>query len=347
MTIVKKVIIILSSILVLLLNSCGDQSSFAVKGRIDGNEAQNMRVVYYANGEVNMLIVPVNDGKFEFEAPLNAPTLVEFFLANKSLLGRAYVEPGDEIKCKLYNNTPYKANIKGNEVSERWTKFLKDNIEITASENTEKKNALVADYINKNKTDILSTLLLITEFQTLENSEEASKLLLMIAPEARQQNIIESYEALLDRSYNIKASGKVSAISHYSSTDSLKTFIPHESSYTIIAFSNKDTRKDGELADSLRELRKAYHGKRLQVIDMSLDADTAIWKKSIKNDSATWRQGWVVGAVSALSLEQLGIYRLPFFIVTDSTGKQIYRGGEIENANAMVNERLKAHKKQL
>lgn len=331
----------------LLLFSCSNPTTFTVEGEIDGGGTQNMRTVYYANGGVNLLIVPVEDGKFEFEANLNTPTLVEFFSPNKILMGRAYVEPGDEIKCKLYNNSPYKAQIKGNEVSERWSKFLKDNIEITASANTEKINALVADYINNNKTDILSTILLITEFHTLDNSEKASKLLLTIAPEARPQNIIESYEALLDRSYNIKASEKVLAISHYSSTDSLKTFIPHESSYAIIAFSNKDSRNDLDLADSLRLLRNSYHGKRLQVIDMSLDTDTTIWKKSIKNDSATWRQGWVVGGVSALSVERLGIYRLPFFIVADSTGKQLYRGSSIESANSIVNERLKAHKKQL
>ena len=343
----KKANIILAAIMMLVLNSCSDPTTFTAEGRIDGDGTQNMRAVYYADGDVKMLIVPVNDGKFEFEANLNTPTLVEFFSANKSLLGRAYVEPGDKIKCSLYQNAPYKTQVNGNEVSERWSKFLNDNIEITASGNSDKINTLIADYINKNKADVLSTLLLITEYHTPENNEEASKLLLTIAPEARPQDLIESYEALLDHSYNIKASEKLSMISHYSSTDSLKTFIPHESSYTIIAFSNKDTRNGGELADSLRMLRKYYHGKRLQVIDMSLDEDTAIWKKAVKNDSATWRQGWVVGAVSAHSIERLGISRMPFYIVADSTGKQIYRGGEIEKAASMVNERLKAHKKQL
>lgn len=329
----------------LLLNSCSDPTTFTAEGKIEGDGTQNMRAVYYADGSVKILIVPVKDGKFEFEANLNAPTLVEFFSANKSLMGRAYVEPGDVIKCDLYKNAPYKAKIKGNEITERWSKFLNDNIEITASGNADKINALITDYINKNKSDVLSTLLLITEYHTPENNEEASKLLLTIAPEGRPQDLIESYETLLDRTYNIKASEKLSAISHYSSTDSLKTFIPHESSYAIIAFSNKDTRNDGELADSLRMLRKSYHGKRLQVIDMSLDEDTAIWKKSVKNDSATWRQGWVIGAVSAHSIERLGISRLPFYIVADSTGKQVYRGGSIEKATTMVNERLKAHKK--
>ncbi len=344
---VKKANIILVAIMMLLLNSCSDPTTFTVIGNIEGDGTQNMRAIYYADDGVKLLIVPVIDGKFEFETNLNAPTLVEFFSANKSLMGRAYVEPGDEIKCKLYKNAPYKAKIKGNEVTERWSKFLNDNIEITASGDSNKINALIIDYVNKNKADVLSTLLLITEYYTPENSEEASKLLLTIAPDARPYDLIESYEALLDRSYNIKVSEKLSAISHYSSTDSLKTFVPRESSYALIAFSNQDTRNDGELADSLRVLRESYHGKRIQVIDMSLDEDTVIWKKSIKNDSATWRQGWVVGAVSAHSIERLGISRLPFYIVSDSTGKQIYRGNSITKAASMVNERLEAHKKQL
>ncbi len=345
--IVEKANIILVAIMMLVLNSCSDPTTFTVKGNIEGEGTQNMRAVYYDDGGINLLIVPVDNGKFEFEANLNAPTLIEFFSANKILMGRAYVEPGDDIKCNLYNNAPYKAQIKGNDVSERWSKFLNDNIEITASENSDKINSLIVDYINKNNADVLSTILLITEYHTPENNEEASKLLLAIAPEARPHDLIESYEALLDRSFNIKASEKLTMISHYSSTDSLKTFVPNESSYTIITFSNKDTRNDGELADSLRMLRKSYHGKRLQVIDMSLDEDTTIWKKSVKNDSATWRQGWIVGTVSSPSIERLGVSRLPFYIVADSTGKQIYRGGSIENAISMVNERLKTHRKQL
>jgi len=69
-----------------------------------------------------------------------------------------------------------------------------------------------------------------------------------------------------------------------------------------------------------------------------------VWKKSIENDSATWVQGWVVGAASAHSIERLGINRLPFFIIADSTGKQLYRGPSVDSVTHRIEELLKAHK---
>ena len=94
----KKLTFIFSLALVLLLSSCGNSSSFNVEGEIDGGGNQNMRVVYIDNGATNLLSIKVVDGKFEFKAEANAPTMLEFYTANKTLLGRAYVEPGDNLE---------------------------------------------------------------------------------------------------------------------------------------------------------------------------------------------------------------------------------------------------------
>lgn len=340
----KNLAFIFSLTMMILFSSCGDNSSFKAEGTIDDGITQNMRVIYYDNETINLLTIKVNEGAFEFKAKLTAPTMLEFYSANKSLLGRAFVEPGDKLECVLYKNSPYKANIKGNDVSERWSKFLNDNIETIAGGNAEKINSLVTKYIQNNKADLLSTLLLLTEYISPKHEADGMTLLSTIAPEARPQYLIESYESLLEKSTNIKANERISMTSFYSNKDSLSTFVPHESSYAIVAFSNNDTRSDGVIADSLRSLRKAYHKKRLQLVDISFDTDTTVWKKSIENDSATWVQGWVVGAASAHSIERLGINRLPFFIIADSTGKQLYRGPSVDSVTHRIDELLNAHK---
>ena len=339
--IVKKISIIFSILVAILLVSCGDATTFTIDGKINDGGTQNMRAIYYADGAVNVLVVPVKDGVFEFEANATEPTMVELFSSNKVLLGRAYVYPGDDIECVLYKSAPYKAEISGNEISERWSKFLSDNREVLESNNTEKINALVEGYINNNKNDLLSTLLLLTEYVTPNNEPMAAKLLAAILPEARPQSLIESYEALLDRSTNVKANEKFGMISFYSSTDSLKSILAHSSSYIVVAFTNIDTRNEGGIADSLRALRGRYHDKRLQIADISLDTDTTVWKKSIENDSATWQLGWVVGGVSSHSIDRFGINRLPYYIVADSTGRQLYRGTSIVDVSKEVNEKLK------
>ncbi|MDE6121334.1 MAG: hypothetical protein K2F63_06050, partial [Muribaculaceae bacterium] len=64
--------------------------------------------------------------------------------------------------------------------------------------------------------------------------------------------------------------------------------------------------------------------------------DTADWRKSVLPDSASWRQGWAAGTVSAIGVDRLAIPSLPFFVVCDSTGRQIYRGSDMTRACALA-----------
>ena len=336
----KKITLLLSLSIMLLLYSCGDASTFSAEGTVKDLGTQNMRVIYYSNG-TQLLTVPVKDDKFEFKAQITQPTIVEFYTSGKMLLGRAFVSNGDDLECTFIKNSPQRAVIEGNDVSERWTKFLNENIETFARGNVKKINSLVAKYITSNKQDILSTLLLITEYINLENEDEAIKLLSTISPEARPQSIIESYEALLDRGNNVKAREKLSTTSYYSRDDSLSTYIPHKSSYSVIAFSNESSRQEEKLAENMRAFSNDYAKKRLQVVDISFDPDTALWKKSTATDSATWQQGWVLGGASAHSIERLGISRLPYYIVADSTGNQLYRGCSIDSVKNKIKRLLK------
>ena len=331
----KNIYFLYALMMIFLLSSCGNSTTFTAEGSIKDLGTQNMRVVYYSNG-VQLLTVPVKDDKFNFEANIEVPTIVEFYTSNRSLLGRAYVSPGDDIECVFQKGSPSRAKVEGNDVSERWSKFLNDNIETFARGNIDNINSLIAQYITAHKDDILSTILLVSEYITSENNEEATKLLSSISAEARPESLIDSYEALLDRGNNIKAREKIAMTSYYSSSDSLATFVPHKSSYSILAFSNEPSRKSANISEDMRSLREEYSDKRLQVIEISLDLDTATWKKSIKPDSATWQQGWVVGGASAHSIDRLGISRLPFYIVADSTGIQLYRGNSAEDAKKEI-----------
>ena len=87
----KIIVFILSFAITLLLSACGDGSTFSAEGTVKDLGSQNMRVVYYSDG-TQLLTVPVKDDKFEFKAEITQPTIVEFYGANKTLLGRCYVD---------------------------------------------------------------------------------------------------------------------------------------------------------------------------------------------------------------------------------------------------------------
>ncbi len=122
----------------------------------------------------------------------------------------------------------------------------------------------------------------------------------------------------------------------YTTKDTVNTYNPFRFSYSLLCYTDKETRTRENLARDLRQLREKYTERRLAIIDVSLDADTAVWKKAIATDSATWMQCWTPGAVASRQVERLGIPRLPFFIVADSIGQQHFRGGSLSDAEKLI-----------
>lgn len=336
----RKIEYLFSLVMLLVLCACGDTSKATIEGKITGADITEVRVIYCADDKVNYLTESLKKGKFEFEIKLKEPAVIEFYTPEKLFFGRIYVEAGDNIECKFNLAEPNKSEVTGNEVSERWIKFLRENSAVIDSGDSKEINAVVAQYINNNKADVLSTLLLMSQYITMENSVEAMKLLSSIAPEARPQSLVAGYEAMLERENNVKTNDNVHFISYFSRNDTTATLSSRNASYTLLAFSDDFSRNKDNIAMRLKELSEKYDKNRLQILEISLDSDTVLWKKSIKKDSADWQQGWVVGAAASPYIERLGIYRLPFYIVADSTGRQLYRGVSIKDIETEVTKQL-------
>ena len=74
---------------------------------------------------------------------------------------------------------------------------------------------------------------------------------------------------------------------------------------------------------------------------MSMDADTMSWRRNVRADSVSWPTAWAAGAIAAPGVDRLGIPSVPYFIVADSTGRQLFRGRSIKQAEALVDSILK------
>ncbi len=113
--------------------------------------------------------------------------------------------------------------------------------------------------------------------------------------------------------------------------------------------SNKDyerVRKGRNMLDDqslrwlMRRLRAEYPERRLEIFEISVDPDSALWRSRIATDSAHWKQGWLMGGTANPSIRNLAISRLPLFIAVDSAGRQLYRGPVAEQAVEQVTDRL-------
>lgn len=312
---------------VMSLVSCSDKDVFKVSGTLAGGETLSMRFVYNARDAVHMVHVAARDGKFEMEGNAPTPTVIDILANDGKPMGHLYVVNGDKIECRLNHRDPYDIEIKGNEVDERWAQFIRDNVAAYRSPDPSALNKAVASYVEAHPSDVLSTLLMVTTYRCALDYSEAGRLMALIDPQASPSYLTEGLSSLLSRLAN--SSDKLGELKYYARPDSIYTFSPSGADLCLIAFtmSPSGSQRDDSIISLLRESRKLYPSRKLGILDLSCDADTFVWRRAVRPDSATWTQGWLSGSIMASGLDSLGLPSIPCFLVADSAGTVLYRGG--------------------
>lgn len=330
-------------IMILSLSACGDDGIFRIKGTIGGNPTMNLRVVYYGDNSLQTVITAARDGKFEFSGSSKRPALVEIFDNDYRLVGQLYASNGDEITCSLDRSNPDKITATGNIVCEQWAGWLNENAEALHSNTPEQNNALVAKYIAANKESVVSTLLFITKYDASSDPVRADSILSSISINARPASIIDGYNTLLlQRVTTSRALDEVISMKFATACDSTFSYNPSRQSYSLLVFSNERSLRSDSIVPVLRKLHEKEKDRVMRIVDISLHSDTLSWHRDIASDSAEWTQVWAPGGITAKGVERLGLPRLPYFLVVDSTGQQIYRGASLTDACNTVNDKLKS-----
>lgn len=332
----KKLVFVLNFLCSLMLISCGSSDEFRIAGTIEGLGTQNLWLYYYTNDAMHEQSTILLDGKFSVVGYADEPTVVELYSTDKVLLGRIMVENGQTVECVLDKSNRYNVTYSGNEVSARWGKFLKDNSQTLSSGDVSKINKVIEEYIVSHSEDMLSTMLLLTEYWAIDNELMADSLLNTIAPQARPRSLVAAYESMLQEVNSEQARGKVKMINLFSKGDTIYVFNPLVASYSVMVFSEAQDAMRDSLVETMRRLTDGKREKKLNVVDIAFANDTIQWKKSIKEDEADWVQCWALGGVEAKGVDRLAIPRTPYIVVVDSTGTQLYRGSSMSKASALI-----------
>lgn len=331
--------ILFALLLAVAFGSCGNDDHFKVSGTIEGSPTFNMRFHYYGDEALHTGITASREGKFEFSGTSRQPVMVEIYDNDYHLMGRLYARKGDEIKCVLNPKNPYKSTFEGNDVNRRWTEFINANAEILQRPGVD-ANKLIAKYVGEHRSDIVSAMLLTGSFDASRDMYAADSLLRLLEPEARPANFVDGYEYLLSRVVAKEASKPVLPMTFPDTKDSLRTYNPRHSRMSLIVISDHNSGRADSIVPELRRLRRQHGEKQLAILDFSVDTDTTAWKMSIHNDTARWLQGWGAGSLAAPAISRLGARSIPYFIVADSTGRQIYRGLSIKQAAKTIDSGL-------
>ena len=318
----KRLSYIILALLSIITAACSADDQFRVNGTIEGKPTMNLRAGYYADGKYKTVITAVREGEFEFFGSAGQPSILEITDYDYRPIARLYVVNGETYDVSLEQGRPYSVKASGNPVNERWSEFLRTN---EKSLLTDDANKTIASYVTSHTDDIVSTILMLTEYNASVNIAEADSLFSSITPAARPSSLTEGYSFLMDRVASALAGTEVPPMKYLDRNDSLMSFNPAKQEYSLIVMSTQANSRTDSLIPVLRRLSKKWPSKRLQILDFSLDSDTSAWKRSAKRDSATWKQGWVAGGLAGMSVDKLGAPSLPYLIVCDSTGSQLLR----------------------
>ncbi len=324
----KRLLYALMTVLAAIAGSCGGHSDkFVIKGSIEGKPSTNIRVIYFTGGNVATGITVANEGSFAFEGYSDDDALIEIYDNEYRLLGRTVARNGDDLELHLNPGDPNALTAKGNATAERWTQFLKDNAKAGD------RHAAVTAYVTAHRDDPLAALLVMTEIDASGPAAElADSLLSLIAPEARAAGVTAGFNALVDRVSSTTSHAPVAAINYIAPGGRRRLFKPSGARLNLIAVTGHYKGRDSVV----KALRDIPARKGLEVIELSADQDTIVWSRDVRLDSARWTHGWVAGSVSGVALQRLGIPTIPYFIVTNSAGTQLWRGRSASEAARFV-----------
>lgn len=309
-------------LVVALVTACTDDTRFTVNGTMEGAPTTNLRFSYY-NGQAHIQsLTAVRDGAFTFAGSTREPAIIELYDNEYRPLGRLFAANGDEITCHIDPANPYRLTASGNPHLQRWTAWLNDHAAPLLLQPV--ADSLVEAYVAAHPADIVSTLLVITmsDASTTRGLHRADSLMSLIEPAARPMAITGSFNALIEAALQGPDARlhDLAARIYNHGPDTIR--IASEPLWLITVSTDGPGRRDSVLP----LLRHAATRKNAPgIIDISIDPDTTTWRRVARRDSATWTQAWLPGGTAAAGLDSLAIPALPFYILADSTGRQLLR----------------------
>ena len=322
---------LMAVLLIAVLSGCS--KSFKIKGNIVGLSTQNLRVLYATPVGVWEQWVMSQDNRFEVKGQSEEPALVTIYNAQGSLVARFLLENGDEIKVRGTSVDPYKLEVKGPDVDERWYAFIQEHASQYSNDDRTSLNIAIADYAKQHPDDVLSTLLLLCDYRATGGIDEVRPMLEALKPEARPESLLATYHNLLK--LTAKPPTTLPSLLLYESKGDFASFSPTTARASVLYLWSKQN----TVADDSKPLSEAITsmGDKVLMADVLMDADTSMWYLMRREYHSAWTQHyWAPEGPMNEFLKPLKISATPTFIVADSLGHVTYAGGDVKQAVALL-----------
>lgn len=344
---IKILMLALMSLTLLSTAGCSGAKEFRLDAASDDIGTQNITLVYATEGGYRVESVPAVDGQFSLTGTLSSPTFVEVYTGSGNLLGAFIVEGGDHIKARFSALNPENISIEGNDDAEMLTGFLAENRQLLEKNDFDGLNRAIDGFVRKNPKQFASTVLL-TRYFTVEGYEnEALELMQLIPDKYRGNGFTDGFGQLLNASL-ASDTLLLDGVRAYSTGDTATIFSPRGAKLNLVMITDNDTR----LGDSIRDMLSAIRAgspdaAKVRVVDMGCDRDTLMWHTSLHALPDDYPAGvtrlWLTAGMAAEGIAQAAPTAIPYFILTDSTGRLLYRGPSASATRAAYGNLRKTH----
>ena len=332
----KRIAYIVMAAMLLIAAACSSPSEVSITGEIEGAGSADVVVTYFARGGVQRKSVTANDGRFTVNFESSTSTLAMVTLDDGRLIAPLVVANGDKIDLKANVDDPSKLKVTGSEQSELIARWVADNSALLRQSNDSLVNRAVADFVGKNTDRLASTAVLITYFRSAGNEVTADSLFSLLSGQARAAEVVQGFNSVVSAQQVSSVRGNLPYMTLYERCDSTINFYPGAHAVNLLCFVNDDRSQRTEATGMLRRLTDSLSEKRFYGLELSAAPDSATWIESLEIKAPEWDQVWLMASVGTPAVRELAIPRLPYYIVADSTGRQLYRGQSASRAEAEV-----------
>lgn len=339
----KQILHILAATVAVLLVSvsCAEKKQFEITGEIEGLGARTVTMLYYGSGGVQRVSLPADGtGRFRLQGHSPQPSMAVILLSDGTPLATVVCRNGDELSLSGSIEKPLDIKVKGNDVSSAISKWQADNALLLSGGDATAINSAVGEYISAHKSDMASTAILVSHFRVPGFETRADSLMRLIEPQARPGALVQNFSSVLATQLSARALDNIRPMILYLGNDTTYYYVPSSQSISVFAFVSENKASRDSIVPQLAALSEKYGKRRLGIVEINTAPDSLQWRNSIAADTALWVQSWAPGSVSAPAVRSLAVPRIPYFIVSDSTGAQLLRTHSVGAASEFVRARL-------
>lgn len=321
-----------------LFCSCSDDTHFTVAGRFADGADRPVTVSYFDGSGYKTVTLNGIDGSFRFTGVAPAYALVTVSDAvEQTPFVSAIVKNGDEISLDIDPAEPINSKARGNDPTEAYNEFVRDNAEALLTDNTAAINSAVAAYIGANPGRTESTALLTSIYRTPGYEVQADSLLRLLSPAVRSRALLASYPALLSTQLGEEILATIPVRFMTGPDNKTIRISPRDASLTLYSFLDDEVTRLDSAAMILRELSQTYPLRRLRAVELSSATDSLTWAARVSADTTvTYDRVWAPVVIADRNWKSLAIPTRPYFIVADSTGAQCLRTGSASRARDFI-----------